>query len=301
VLFRSEWVELLLKPALSDFDYVAPLYQRHKYDGTITNNIIYPLTRALYGKQVRQPIGGDFGFSGRMTKFYLSKEVWETDVARYGIDIWMTTSAVANGFKTCQSFLGAKIHDPKDPGTDLSSMLSQVVGATFDLMETYRMVWQSVKGSEKIATFGFPYDVGLEPVRVNVHGMIEKFKLGARELAGLWESLISREVGRYLKALIGADEDKFSLPDEIWAEIIYCFAVAAHKEMLNREHLLKSLTPLYMGRTASFIIETRESSMAEVEEKIESLCRTFEEKKDFLLAYWNEDRGRREETEKIRR
>ncbi len=58
-----EWVELLIKPVIErDFDYVSPLYHRHKYDGTITNSIIYPLTRALYGRQIRQPIGGDFGF-----------------------------------------------------------------------------------------------------------------------------------------------------------------------------------------------------------------------------------------------
>ncbi len=72
-----------------------------------------------------------------MAKFYLTKDVWETDVARFGIDIWMTTTAIANGFRVTQSFLGAKIHDAKDPGTDLSNMLYQVVSATFALMETY--------------------------------------------------------------------------------------------------------------------------------------------------------------------
>lgn len=91
-----EWVELLIKPVLEGgFDYVAPLYHRHKYDGTITNSIVYPVTRALYGRRVRQPIGGDFGFSGTLALFYLTKDVWETDVAKYGIDIWMTTTAVA--------------------------------------------------------------------------------------------------------------------------------------------------------------------------------------------------------------
>ena len=90
-----EWIELLIKPVVEGgFDYVAPLYHRHKYDGTITNSIIYPLTRALYGRRIRQPIGGDFGFSGRLANFYLTKDVWETDVAKYGIDIWMTTTAI---------------------------------------------------------------------------------------------------------------------------------------------------------------------------------------------------------------
>ena len=168
-----EWIELLIKPVLEGgFDYVSPLYHRHKYDGTITNSIVYPLTRALYGKHIRQPIGGDFGFSGKLASFYLTKNLWDTDVARYGIDIWMTTTAIANKFKICQAFLGAKIHDAKDPGADLSSMLYQVVGATFDLMETYQDVWKTIKGSEPVPTFGFRYDVGLEPISVNLERMI---------------------------------------------------------------------------------------------------------------------------------
>src|SRR4030043_461563 len=190
-----EWIELLIKPVIEGgFDYVAPLYHRHKYDGTITNSIVYPLTRALYGKQVRQPIGGDFGFSGKLADFYLTKDVWETDVAKYGIDIWMTTTAIANSFKVCQSFLGAKIHDPKDPGADLSAMLYQVVGATFDLMETYSEVWKTVKGSEKVPTFGFQYTVGLEPVSVNLDRMIDKFRLGIKELMSLWKLFIPEEI-----------------------------------------------------------------------------------------------------------
>ncbi len=282
-----EWIELLVKPALEDFDYVVPLYRRHKYDGTITNSIVYPLTRALYGKQVRQPIGGDFGFSRRMAKFYLSKDVWDSDVARYGIDIWMTTTAIANGFRICQAFLGAKIHDPKDPGTDLSSMLYQVVGATFGLMETYQDTWKSITGSEKIFTFGFPYDVGLEQVLVNVRGMIDRFRLGARELADLWRMFLGEEIVSFLGGLTAAREEDFRLPDDVWSEIVYRFAIAAHREIINKEHLLKSLTPLYMGRTASFVMETAESGLPEVEEKIGDLCRTFERKKAFLLEAWD--------------
>ena len=63
-----EWIDLLIRPILfAGFDFVAPYYQRHKYDGTITNSIVYPLTRMLYGLSVRQPIGGEFGVSARHT------------------------------------------------------------------------------------------------------------------------------------------------------------------------------------------------------------------------------------------
>jgi glycosyltransferase involved in cell wall biosynthesis len=283
-----EWIELLIKPIIDgDFDYVAPLYHRHKYDGTITNSIIYPITRALYGKRVRQPIGGDFGFSGKLARFYLSKDVWETDVARYGIDIWMTTTAIANDFKVCQAFLGAKIHDPKDPGADLSAMLYQVVGATFNLTETYHDVWKRIKSSELVPTCGFQYTVGLEPVTVNLNRMVDKFKLGANELMGIWKGFLPKDIVDFLIRAEKTPMEEFFFPDDMWVEIVYSFAIASHKKIINREHLLKSLTPLYIGRTASFVKETWDSGANEVEDKIERLCVMFEDKKSFLLNNWD--------------
>jgi glycosyltransferase involved in cell wall biosynthesis len=64
-----EWIELLAGPIVrKGYGYVTPYYNRHKYDGTITNNICYPMTRMLYGLDIRQPIGGDFGFSGQLRR-----------------------------------------------------------------------------------------------------------------------------------------------------------------------------------------------------------------------------------------
>jgi glycosyltransferase involved in cell wall biosynthesis len=283
-----EWIELLIKPVLEGgFDYVAPLYQRHKYDGTITNSIVYPLTRALYGKQVRQPIGGDFGFSGELAKFYLSKNVWETDVARYGIDIWMTTTAIANNCKVCQAYLGAKIHDPKDPGSDLSAMLYQVVGSTFNLMDTYANFWKGITGSQYVHTFGFHYDVGLEPVSVNLERMIERFCLGVHELGSIWKDVLPGSLLKLFTRLASVSQEDFAIPDEAWVETIYSFALATHREILNREHLLLSLTPLYIGRVASFVLETHDSTSSEVEEKIEALCKVFESQKNVFLSSWD--------------
>ncbi len=282
-----EWIELLIKPVLDEgYDYVAPYYHRHKYDGTITNTIVYPVTRALYGKRIRQPIGGDFGFSGRLASFYLTKDVWETEVARFGIDIWMTTTAVANAFKVCQAFLGAKIHDPKDPGADLSSMLYQVVSSVFSLMEEYAPVWTRDGASEPVPTFGFVYAVGLEPIHVNLDGMIEKFRLGVRELSVVYESFLPADLLRLLGTLAESPKERFSIPDTVWVEIVYNFAVAWHMKSINREHILKALTPLYLGKVASFVIETWESTADQVEGRLEDLCDAFEREKSRLVERW---------------
>ena len=282
-----EWIELLVKPVLEDgFDYVAPLYHRHKYDGTITNSIVYPLTRALYGKRVRQPIGGDFGFSGALAKFYLTKDVWQTDVARFGIDIWMTTTAIANQFKVTQSFLGAKIHDAKDPGSDLSAMLYQVVGATFELMETYRDVWKPIRGSEPVTAFGFEYSVGLEQVNVNTGRMLKLFREGLKNLREIWLDVLGNGDFLEVERLGALGDAEYRFPLTLWTRIIYDYAIVFHQKKLPTEHLIKSLTPLYLGKTASFILEVEQMGQQEAEAEIEKLCQEFENGKEYLIASW---------------
>jgi glycosyltransferase involved in cell wall biosynthesis len=282
-----EWIELLVKPVLAGgFDYVAPLYHRHKFDGTITNSIVYPLTRALYGKRVRQPIGGDFGFSGALAQYYLTKDVWDSDVARFGIDIWMTTTAIASSFKVTQSFLGAKIHDAKDPGTDLGNMLYQVVSATFALMENYADIWQPVHGSEPVPAFGFEYSVGLEPVNVNTARMLHTFREGIRNLSGIWREILGAgDLDEVVRVGALPDND-FYFPPGLWTRVIYDYALAFHHKTMPAEHLIKSMMPLYVGKTASFILAAKDMGQQQAEAEIEILCMEFENNKDYLTRNW---------------
>ena len=289
-----EWFDLLIRPVLhASYDFVAPYYHRHKYDGTITNSIVYPLTRALYGRNVRQPIGGDFGMSRPLVARYLSRQDWETDVARYGIDIWMTTIALAENFRVCQSFLGAKLHDAKDPGSDLSAMLHQVVGSVFTLMQEYDKLWPSVHQRENADLFGFRYDVGLDPIDVKLDRMLRNFRQGADDLREVWAIALRPDTLREIITLAHQplDERTFHINDDLWVRMLYEFAAAHRAKPLERGHLLRSLTPLYLARVASFVVETRDLGAAEVEDRIESLCLCFEELKPYLIALWTGQAG----------
>lgn len=282
-----EWIELLLSPVYKEgFDFVAPLYARHKYDGTITNSIIYPLTRALYGKKIRQPIGGEFGFSGKMAKFYLEQDVWNTDVARFGIDIWMTTEALASGFRVCQSYLGAKIHDPKDPGADLKDMFVQVVGSLMSLTEKHYYLWRGLAGSEDVPTFGFKYMAAVVPIKVNTEGMLRHFRIGAENLRDLWAGFMEKDAVESIAALARHDAPAFRFPKEAWVNAVYDCILAYHHKKMTTEHLLKSLIPLYYGRTASFFFETMEMSDEEAEEVVEDVAAEYERLKGRLLTRW---------------
>jgi len=281
-----EWIDLLIRPVLlHGYDLVTPYYHRHKYDGTITNNLVYPLTRALYGKRIRQPIGGDFGLSARLLSIYTTRNDWESDVARYGIDIWLTTLAVVEDFKVCQSFLGAKLHDPKDPGSDLSAMLMQVMGSLFALMEEYEDRWPDVEGSAPVDLFGFRYDVGVEPVAVTTSRMLDQFRHGLDDLTEIYEEALEARTFQQLRELAG--DSVFLLPDEVWVRVVYDFACRFHRAPVGRGQLLRSLTPLYMGRVASMVEETRDMGPQDFEERMERACRIFEEMKPYLIQRWN--------------
>ena len=288
-----EWIDLLIRPVLcAGFDFVAPYYQRHKYDGTITNSIVYPLTRMLYGVSVRQPIGGEFGMSARLIGRYLERQDWETDIARFGIDIWMTTVAIAEEFRVCQSFLGAKLHDAKDPGSDLSAMLQQVVGSVFALMQEYAPIWQKRSGSEPTDVFGFRFDVGLDPIHVNVDRMVHAFRRGCEELSELWAATLDETTFAALRTLAHSwtnGSGTFHLDDEVWARVVLEFACAYRQHPHSRGIVLGALTPLYLARVASFVLETENLAAPAVEDKIEQLCLTFARLKPSLVERWNRD------------
>jgi superfamily I DNA and/or RNA helicase len=55
---------------------------------------------------------------------------------------------------------------------------------------------------------------------------------------------------------------------------------------MSAEHLIKSLIPLYLGKTASFVTEVRDSDHEGAEAEIEKLCLAFEENKDYLVNNW---------------
>jgi len=283
-----DWVRFLIDPVLNrNFDFVAPVYVRHKYDGTITNNIVYNLTRALYGRRIRQPIGGDFALSSSIVKHYIEQDVWETDVARYGIDIWMTTKAVTGGFRICQSNLGVKIHDAKDPGQHLGPMFRQVLWTIFTLMEENENFWKDVRESEPLETWGFTGTLQPEAVGIDLNRLVENFKVGFQQFSVLWQDILSEESFESIRESAALDTTSFHFSTEAWVHILYELAATFHRWKQNRYKLTDLMTPLYYGRVASFVKESWDMSSEEAEALVEEQAQLFETHKDYLLKIWN--------------
>lgn len=75
------------------------------------------------------------------------------------------------------------------------------------------------------------------------------------------------------------------MPDEVWARTIYDFALGYRLRVIDRNHLLRAMTPIYLGWLASFVNEMRDRP-ERVEERLEALCLVFEAQKRYLISRW---------------
>ncbi|MDQ2950723.1 MAG: glycosyl transferase family 2 [Chloroflexota bacterium] len=273
-----QWILRLLGPVVrAEADYVTPLYARHKHDGTITNSIAYPLTRALYGHRIRQPIGGEFGFHSDLARAYLAQPVWETDVARFGIDIFMTTTAIARHAKLAQAFLGAKIHDPKDPAADLGPMFTEVVGTLFRMASENEPLWREVRGSKPVAVVGDIHVVVPEAIEVDSSKLRAKYDANAGAQRALWTEVVS---AGSLAAIGGTAGSASAIDASVWARIVFDFLDAALRKPGDSERLARGLLPLYYLRVAAFVDEAKDMTTEQSEEIVEATALAMEKEKE---------------------
>jgi hypothetical protein len=153
-------------------------------------------------------------------------------------------------------------------------------------METHQSVWLPANGSEAVPVFGQTLEVGIEPVNVRLERLLSAYRQGVRDLSDIWKNFLPAPVLDGLHRLSKANLPEFRFQDALWAKVVYEFAAAHYAKRMDREHLLKSMTPLYLGRTASFVLETRESTAADVENRVELLCLEYENLKPYLVEKW---------------
>ncbi|MDO9513531.1 MAG: glycosyltransferase [Elusimicrobiota bacterium] len=278
---NPEWLRDLGTPLLAgEFDFITPYYVRDYRDGTITNLITYPLTRALYGQRLRQPIGGDFGMRAPLVRYFLDWAYWDNNVSRFGIDIWMTTIAANESFRTGQCFLGVKDHDSRRPD-QLGPMFRQVLSTSFSLMERYCHKWEMVKGSRDIPFVNAPYDVTPPKLAIGNDDYFERYMESYVNLMKIWKDILRQSTFASLKK---ANASRIFSAD-LWTRIVYDFACVYHRWKKDRFKLVGLITPFYYARLDSFL---KECEQLGVDEAVGRQAGIFEENKNYLIENWED-------------
>jgi len=283
----SALVEQLAVPVLMDgFDLALPLYLRHKFDGAITSCIVRPLVRALYGRRVQQPMGSEYALSSALVERCLGQNVWGSDLARFGSDIWTTTQAMGGGFKICHVQLGLKSQARPAAPIDLATTLEQVLGALFEDMIQNAHVWQRVRGSLPITLVGLPGEGAAPAVSFDFRKLVESFRLGLRNLQDVWSLVLAPATLLELHRASGLPPERFTLPDRLWCRVLFDFSLGYRLRPINRSHLLAAFLPLYLGWLGAFVREMQDATDSEAERCVEELCRVYESEKPYLMSRW---------------
>ena len=284
---EPEWIAAMIDPVLrEEADYVSPAYARAASEGTLTTNLLAPLTRALYGARVQQVSGSCAALSGGVVESLLAEPSESTEWQPHGAELWLTTSALASSARVAEVTLGRKIMTPGGPAPDLATILVRTVGPLFALMERYQAVWQEGTGRPAVIRRGPPPPVQADAGTPDVEHMVRAFNLGLKDLLPVWEQIIPESTLARLYPLALLAPEEFKLPLPLWARLVSDFAVAYHERRLPRDHLLRALTPLYLGRVAAFVVEGRTTPIGRVPETFEMIDRAFEVEREHLVARW---------------
>jgi hypothetical protein len=277
----------LLRPAYREkFDFVAPLYARNKYQGLLARNLLYPMSRAVFGCGIRELYSEEWGFSGRLAAFCLNQEVWHEEAIQSRPEAWMAISAISSDYRCCQSFLGEKSQPVRGPGTDIVEVLRQTVGTLFWCLETQQPLWLDGDRSQLVPTFGPAHELTSEPTDLDRHRIFEMFRSGVTELEPILSSILDPETHSEIKRIVSLEEGKFRFKSDLWVRTLYDFAASYHHSVINRNHLIQALAPLYRGMTHSFLVEHADSSAEEMEAANELLCAEFQQQKPYLRERW---------------
>ena len=169
---------------------------------------------------------------------------------------------------------------------NLSSLLAHVLGPVFLEMERQAAFWQGIRVSYALPGFGFPEPASEDTGTVDLHRMVESFQLGTQNLQDVWGLILPPATLLELRKLSRLPPDQFRMPDDLWARIVYDFALGHRLRTISRDHLLRSFTPLYLGWIASYALEMETAGPAEIEARIDRLAKAYEAGKPYLVSRW---------------
>lgn len=282
-----EWTKCLISPIIDGHDYITPVYERDKYDGSITNHLCHPMVYGLLGYDIYQPIGGDFGFSGKMADYWLKQE-WTEEIKRFGIDIFMTLNAIKFGGKLGQADLGFKIHKVSAP--KLNDMFLEVTGSLFSFLSENENLWKkeikiqkpplvcgvSDKGGFFLKDFNQKERTDDKNEEINA-----KIALEFKENYGVIKSFVSKEICAEFERVF-LEEKSFRADGRLWAKAVYCL-LSAYKDSANKNTVLILLRVLFFARRNVFIEEIRGKSYNDLERIVQKEADYFLEERSILL------------------
>jgi hypothetical protein len=277
--------ELITPVTRGDVEFLAPRYRRHPRDGVLVTQLVRPLVRAVYGIALDEPLGAEFSCSGRFASHCLEQAIWEHEVARFAIDLWLRTEAVAQRFAVGQIWRPATT--ASGARAKLREAVQQVVLAMAESLQAHGSFWTGTNGVVPLPTWGIDPKETPDAPAWDYEALAEQARHDIGEISPLLGEVLDQDT--LARLIHGVAAPVPTLDDELWVRIVYAFASAVRRGGTSLEHLAAMFVPLYFWRAAAFTAQTALEDCPTVQTRLDSLCETFERLKPVLVSSWSAD------------
>lgn len=250
--FEYLWISKFVLHLLDGYEFIFPLYKRNRYEGNTTNHLCYPLLKILLNQEIRQPIAGDFAFTKEIAKHFVNN-FEKSHSGNYGIDIFMTLTALKYASRICSIELNEKLHKPSFG--KMVKMFEEVADSMFYYLNKYKIITNNplvLSNSNVISIL-----TNSEPISS------DKIKLREIEALNLISS--STEIVELSKYYIVATKLKF-IDKNTWLEILDVITNVVYK--YDASILAKAILPLYLFRVLGYFKEIDNLNSEEIEQLI---------------------------------
>jgi hypothetical protein len=173
-------------------------------------------------------------------------------------------------------------------------MFRQVISTMFFMMSEYEGRWRPIEKSQDVPVFpGPPRDNSVPSIGINEQKLVQEFVEGFRQFGTFYKDILSFEHFEALQKAYrdGSQGSSLQIGADLWAGILYDFAFTFRNWSRNRRRLVNIMSPLYFGRTATYVDEVKSLSWEEAEAVVLRQAEKFEEKKSYLrtrLTRWEQ-------------
>jgi hypothetical protein len=274
--------ELIVPITHSEIEFLAPRYRRHPREGVLVTQLVRPLVRALYGVALDEPLGAEFSCSGRFASHCLERDIWNHEVARFAIDLWLRTEAIADGFAVGQLWRPATT--TAGVRTTLREAVQQVVLALIESLRAHESYWRAANGVADLRTWGHDPKTTPDAPTWDYEALAAQARHDILEIKPLLEGVLEASLLERVVEELSAPA--LSLDDDLWVRVVYAFAAATRRGAAGLEHLAGMFVPLYLWRAAAFMERAALESDTTVQTRLDSLCEIFQRLKPVLVSSW---------------
>jgi hypothetical protein len=207
---------------------------------------------------------------------------------QYGIDIFMSSSALFGDFKVCQTGMGSKVHNASAP--KLGKMFEEVVYTLFSTLHKYKSQWltndaEIMWQNEAWSVERYGLEKMTEPQSLDID--IVKLKQDYRTEYETYHDLVKKYLDIYAYREIHQMQlmDFYHVDIMLWSQMVYrlfyLFGGVSEKE---KKEIIDALKPLYFARSITFDYETFRYTVDFAEEEVRNQALAFLCQKPYLFG-----------------